>query len=134
MSKTEQLNLQIKGIHCAGCVATIEQGVKKLPGVKDSIVNLVTATASVAYDPNQTSSASIIKTIEQLGYGAEEGTEELFASVAEEVQTSKKRFLWALAFAVPVVLLAMLPMLFGSMPLLWNGTLQLVGTFFVLFI
>jgi Cu+-exporting ATPase len=136
MTKPGQLDLQIQGIHCAGCVATIERGLKKLPGVKECAVNLLTSSATVAYEPKTTSADTIIETIGKLGYGATQGTADPLATVEEETKKAKQDFLFALLLTVPVVVLAMLPMLFTSIviPPMWDGTLQLIGTFFVLFV
>jgi len=35
-----KLTLAVKGVHCAGCVATVEKNLKAQPGVADAVVNL----------------------------------------------------------------------------------------------
>lgn len=136
MNKTGQLTLQIQGMHCAGCVATIERGLKKVPGVKECAVNLLTSSAKVAYEPRTTSADAIIDTIGKLGYGATEGLADPLQAAEEEAAIAKSSFLLSSILTIPVVLLAMLPMVLPSLsiPPLWNGTLQLIGTFFVLFV
>ncbi len=42
----------IKGMHCASCVRVTERALKKVPGVKEAVVNLATAKAMVTYDAN----------------------------------------------------------------------------------
>ncbi len=136
MSKPDQVTLQIQGMHCAGCVATIERGLKKLPGVKTCAVNLLTSSATVAFEPKTTSADTIIETIGRLGYGASEGSADPLEKAAEETAAAKRNFILSLLLTIPIVLLAMVPMLVMSLPILplWSGTLQLVGTFFVIFV
>lgn len=61
--------LPVTGMTCANCVSTIERNVKKLDGVDEAVVNLVTEKASVGYDPNQLGVNQIIERIERAGYG-----------------------------------------------------------------
>ena len=43
----------IKGMHCASCVALIEENLKDLDGVTDAQANLVKEQATVEYDPEK---------------------------------------------------------------------------------
>jgi len=61
--------LPVTGMTCANCVSTIERNVKKLDGVNEAVVNLVTEKATVGYDPNQLGVNQIIERIERAGYG-----------------------------------------------------------------
>ena len=45
LSTGERLDLAIKGISCASCVAKIEKGLSHLSGVVDAKVNLATERA-----------------------------------------------------------------------------------------
>ena len=65
----KQVILPIKGMTCANCVATIERNVKKLEGVDDAVVNLVTERATIGYDKDQLKLEKVIKSIEKAGYG-----------------------------------------------------------------
>ena len=49
----EKLDLPIKGISCASCVAKIEKGLSELNGVIDAKVNFATERAAVTLDTNQ---------------------------------------------------------------------------------
>jgi len=70
MNKKE-IDLSIKGMHCASCATIIENGLNKKEGVLSSNVNLATEKATVVYDENTISTLDIIKTIDRTGYGAE---------------------------------------------------------------
>ena len=51
--KTE--SLQIGGMTCASCVASVEKSLNALDGVKVATVNLATETAQVEYDDTEVS-------------------------------------------------------------------------------
>ncbi len=76
--KSTEVNLKIKGMTCASCVARIEKALRKLEGVQSIAVNLATETARA-----QLASASllpqIIAAIEKAGYEVE--TSELEMSI-----------------------------------------------------
>ena len=40
----------IQGMHCVSCVLTIEQALKKVPGVENASVNLMSEKAVVEYE------------------------------------------------------------------------------------
>jgi P-type Cu+ transporter len=70
--KTTSLTLFIGGMTCASCVANVEGALKSVSGVSNVVVNLATASARVEYSPDITPVAEIIKTVKDLGYGAQE--------------------------------------------------------------
>lgn len=136
MAQEKKITLAIQGMHCAGCVATIEKGVKRLPKIEDIRVNLATASAFIAYDNKKTEKQAIIGTIEGLGYKASDAGKDLLASLKQEAQIVERRFAIALVFALPVIILAMLPMVseLHLIPAPWNGLVQLLCTAVVLFV
>ena len=69
--QAEKAKLRVSGMTCASCVASIENAVKKLPGIKEISVNLMTETAVVEYDPNSVNVDEVAKQIEEIGYDAE---------------------------------------------------------------
>ena len=62
--------LAIEGMTCAACAMRIEKGLKKLPGVTESQVNLATERATVHYQPALVGLESILAKVEALGYQA----------------------------------------------------------------
>jgi Cu+-exporting ATPase len=64
--------LPITGMTCANCVATVERNVKKLDGVDEAVVNLVTEKATIGYDEKTLSIEKIIERIQGAGYGVSE--------------------------------------------------------------
>jgi Cu+-exporting ATPase len=67
-SMTTRTVVKIGGMHCAGCVNSIQSYVSDLPGVNKVEVNLATEKAVVEYDPSKTKLAVIEKAIEEVGY------------------------------------------------------------------
>src|SRR6058998_1442143 len=66
--KPVSLTIPIEGMSCASCVAKIEHGLSKVPGVVHASVNLATEQATVEYQPGVTNPAAIQETIHSLGY------------------------------------------------------------------
>jgi len=65
---------------CASCVANIEKGFAKMPGVFRVNVNLASEKASIEYDPSKVSIKTLIDTISDIGYGV--ATEKTIFSVS----------------------------------------------------
>ena len=67
----ESVTLEIRGIHCANCVKTIEDGLGKLPGIYSVVVNLATERAVVEFNPDSISVSEIKRAVKKLGYEAQ---------------------------------------------------------------
>ncbi len=65
-----RLELAVKGVRCAGCIAKIEGGLKSVPGVEDARVNLSTAKLSVRWREEFASAQSIVRRVTELGFQA----------------------------------------------------------------
>ena len=59
-------------IQCGMCQKTIEMGLKNVPGVTHSVVDLETKTTKVIFDKEKTDLSKIEKAISNLGYQANE--------------------------------------------------------------
>lgn len=64
----QTIDLPIRGMTCASCVATIERGLSQVPGVQTASVDLAAAQATVSYDPTVAQVNDLIQTIEEAGY------------------------------------------------------------------
>ncbi|MFQ5829929.1 MAG: heavy metal translocating P-type ATPase [Candidatus Methylomirabilia bacterium] len=62
------VELPIRGMTCASCVAHIEQALQELPGVQEARVNLATEKARVRYEPNGTDSRVLVQAVRDAGY------------------------------------------------------------------
>ncbi len=66
----ETFELNISGMHCAGCAAGIEGTIRSLEGVKDVQVNFATSKGRFVINPSKISKELIIQKIKELGYDA----------------------------------------------------------------
>jgi copper chaperone len=65
--------INIGGMHCENCVASVEKGVKELDGIVSLAVSLNDSTAVVSYDSSKVELAKIEKAIESRGYTIKPG-------------------------------------------------------------
>jgi len=68
VSQTKRTALKIGGMHCAGCVNSIQYFVSKLDGVQKCEVNLATQKASLEFDPSVVELSKIENAVVQAGY------------------------------------------------------------------
>ncbi len=67
---SEEINVQIEGMHCASCVSRVEKALLQLDGVSDAQVNLVSQRAKLFLDSSRVTADSIKKAVEDAGYKA----------------------------------------------------------------
>ncbi len=65
----ETVTLNVKGMTCGGCVASVTRVLKAVPGVSDVSVTLQPPLARVAYDGARTTAAALKAAVEDAGYG-----------------------------------------------------------------
>jgi len=117
---------KVRGMHCASCVAKIENALKREDGIKSINVNLVTEKAYLEFEPIKISMARILKIIEKLGYKADEeslerGIEDHHKKEKEgEIKKLRKRFVTAMLFSLPIIYMVMGKMLGLPMPMLFE--------------
>lgn len=102
-------------MHCASCVRVTERALKKTPGVKDAVVNLATAKATVTYDKDNCTPEQMAASIAKTGY-----TLELEEKSEEVIQKEKKKEIQTLRNKVIVSLGLGTIILWGSFPGLMN--------------
>ena len=66
----ETITLKVDGMTCGGCVASVTRVLKAAPGVADAVVKLDAKSATVTFDPAQTSVGALKEAIEDAGYVA----------------------------------------------------------------
>ncbi len=110
-------DLVIGGMTCASCAARIEKKLNRLDGVT-ATVNFATETAQVAF-PATVSPGDLVSVVEQAGYtaalpsvpGDEAPGKADETDDTGEAAALRQRLLVSLLLAVPVVVLAMVPVL-----------------------
>ena len=136
----------VSGMTCASCQANVTRAVEKL-GVNEVNVNLINESMSVDYDDNKISDEDIINAVENIGYGASlKNTDTPKTSEKKNEDTledeTKHRLKVSFAFMIPLLYLAMGPMVGLPVPdfvtgpegALNNAFLQFLLTIPVLFV
>jgi len=70
MQTTRKAVIEIDGMTCAACVATVEKAIGKLDGINRVSVSLSSDTASFEYDPHLLRIGEVKRVIEKAGYKA----------------------------------------------------------------
>lgn len=116
--KTANANVTIPigGMTCAACAQRVEKGIKKLEGVSSVSVNFATEKATVNYNPQQARLSTIREAIEKAGYKALEiskadAADEDRARKQKEIKTLWTKFTVSAVFSLPLLYIAMVPML-----------------------
>jgi copper chaperone len=60
--------LKVDGMTCGGCVRSVTNVLKALPGVQSAIVSLEASEAKVTFDPVLADPTALRKAIEDAGY------------------------------------------------------------------
>ena len=66
----ETTTFKVSGMTCGGCVRSVTQVLKAVPGVSAAEVSLERGEATVSFDPAQASVAQLRGAIEDAGYEA----------------------------------------------------------------
>ena len=64
----ENITLNVQGMTCGGCVASVTRVLKAVPGVTEVAVTLQPGVAKVTFDPSRTQPATLRSAIEDAGY------------------------------------------------------------------
>src|SRR5256885_2875378 len=109
--------LVVTGMTCASCVASVEDALRGVAGVRAADVNLATERARVELDPARAPDSSLVRAIERAGYGAlvlsADRAERAVMEKRERavraayLATLRRRLNVAAVLAVPVLLLSM---------------------------
>ncbi|OJV33306.1 MAG: copper-translocating P-type ATPase [Bacteroidales bacterium 36-12] len=126
----------IKGMSCSSCVAHVEKAVSKLEGIQALNVNLLTNSMSVRYDENDITASKIEDVVKDAGYEAvvrkkkeltENITQQNSTVKAETTYDSdllemKKRWQVSIVMLIPLLYIAMGPMVGIPVPSFLKGT------------
>lgn len=66
----ETARIPVTGMTCAACQANVQRALQREAGVREAAVNLMTAIATVTYDPQQVTPTGLVGAIRAAGYGA----------------------------------------------------------------
>ena len=106
--------LRIGGMYCAACSANLERVLNRRKGILSATVNIATEMASVQYDEAVIGMEGITQAVENAGFEvvADETPEETEKRKSGHSHSLRVRLVVAMAFAVPLFIIAMGPMIF----------------------
>ena len=115
------VTIPISGMSCQACAQRVEKGLNELEGVDSVSVNLLIEKASVAFNPEKTRLSIIKHKIDELGYKALEIEQEEIvdanrARLEKESRSLRRRFIISAIFALPLLYIAMGPMIYLPVP------------------
>ncbi len=110
--------ITVGGMTCAACANRVERAIAKLDGVQSVSVNLITEKATVVYDPQQARLSAIRESIRKAGYQPllpDDGStiNEERTRKQKEIRAQWTKFIIAAVFSLPLLYIAMAPMLTG---------------------
>ena len=111
------LELGVRDMTCASCVARVEKALRKLPGVLEAGVNLATERAAVRYLPGSTDPGRIRAAISEAGYqpvDLEPAVDREQQAREGEQRTLRRALILGAALSIPLLVVAMAPMI-------WSG-------------
>jgi len=111
----EIIELKISGMHCAGCVGSVEGALRKVDGVEEAIVNLTLEKATIS---GSVDSENLLSAVEKTGYGAEllksEAFLDLQVKIDEKVETAFSQMKIAWGFTIPAMIWMGIHMISGK--------------------
>ena len=109
------LEIPVTGMHCAACVGRVQHAVEG-EGVSSAVVNLMTNSATVVFDPAVVPPEALVERIKSTGYGASlpvgtqtdaERQEEQDRARREEYLDYRRKGIVSLAIGIAVMLVPM---------------------------
>ncbi|WP_373484515.1 heavy metal translocating P-type ATPase [Acetobacterium sp.] len=134
----EKTQFNISGMTCTACASAIERKVGQINGVESAVINFSNEKLVVQHDPVLVPVPLIISTIEALGYGASLADYSNMATAStnkkeagkpgyqSQIDEVKFRLIGSLIFTIPLVYLAMGPMIGFPIPVFLAGEQNLL--------
>ena len=138
----------VTGMTCAACQANVTRVVSKLDGVSHCDVSLLSNSMKVEFDQDKVNEQTICEAVKQIGYGASVHGQKTEVRkewqnrqnrVESDQRSAKQRLTLSLVLLVPLLLMAMgpmvgLPILEGMEWMMVSALTQLILCLFILFI
>lgn len=117
-SEEKEITIPISGMTCAACSSRIERIISKMEGVRNAAVNLATEKAVIKYDPSSIRISEIKQAIVKAGYTPLEienrnTVDEDKLRKEREIRTLWIKFIVSAVFGIPLLYIAMAPMIPG---------------------
>ncbi len=107
------VTLRISGMHCAGCVSSVEQALRAVPGVREVTVQLLTESADVRGELPAERSLQLVAAVRAAGYEAQLLTSPSAATQAlvndsaarERLRRHRQALVQAIGLTLPILFL-----------------------------
>jgi P-type Cu+ transporter len=110
----QRVELDIRGMHCASCVRTVESALEEVEGVADAAVNFGTERAAVSFDPDRCDAANLERAVGAAGYEARE-RDRASPAEADAEDAERRAEIRDLSFRVAVGAVLTAPVLVATM-------------------
>jgi Cu+-exporting ATPase len=123
----EKKKLNINGMTCTACAATIERQLGKLDGVEEVAVNFATEQMHIQYNEDALMLNDILSAVDQVGYEAidssspDTSTGTSHNPAEEHADVMEHRLILSLIFTIPIFYIAMGPMIGLPIPSILAG-------------
>lgn len=102
----------VTGMSCASCALNVETKLRNQTGVVRASVNLASQMASVEFVPSEVEPQSLKETVISIGYDliideSEQAKEELESLQQKLYRSMKRRTIWAIGLAIPLIIISM---------------------------
>ena len=105
----------VSGMTCASCQAHVEKAVRKVPGVKDVTVNLLSNNMVVEYAEGESPAQEVVRAVENAGYGASIPSAKPADRAAQPGEMPAERQMRSMRFRLIVSIAMLVPMMYVSM-------------------
>ncbi|RUM42322.1 MAG: heavy metal translocating P-type ATPase, partial [Desulfocapsa sp.] len=139
-SETVQLDISISGMSCASCSTRIEKVLSGQEGVEFASINLANETGAVVFNKSRISQRKIREIISGLGFEAKplSAQQDLFEKkqqeTARKLALMKKRLIWSMLLAVPLLMISMGEMIGLPLPALIDPHLNPINFALIQFV
>ncbi|HIN20158.1 MAG TPA: cation-translocating P-type ATPase, partial [Candidatus Marinimicrobia bacterium] len=105
---------RVEGMHCAGCVASVEKSLNSIDGVQSAMVNLHLENVRINFD-RELPFTQLRDELQTAGYTlVDEPPQDLSAQKEKDIADWQKRFLWTGLLGTPLLIFAMWEMMAGT--------------------
>ncbi len=115
--KTE--SYEIEGMSCAACSSAVERVTRRLTGVAESNVNLMTGKMSISYDETAVAPEDIMAAVTKAGFGVclEAGQRAAASKEEDLLKPQRRALIWSAIFSALLLYLSMGQMLVKNLPI-----------------
>lgn len=111
-NKIVKQTFSVSDMSCAACAGRVDKTLNRQQGVKEASVNYAAATATIAYNPAETTPEILKKAVQDAGYDllvdiGKETPEKVEQAQHEKLGKLKRRVVWAIILSVPIAIIGM---------------------------